>query len=331
MRERALDEPFATEGLAAKLPSAASFASVASGVLAITIPFVAPIVLLWFRAEQIEVIEWAGNPHKASTLDPEAILNPRTSFEAWSETVRGRARRWSPTEIEAASRLRRAILDAGQGRQLRKLNRELRATLGDNESLLRQKNHLIREVSHRVQNSLQLVSSYLGLQALSAGDATLETHLAEAQRRLSAVGLVHRRLYRDDQVETVDLARYLEELCGEMAASMGDEWGGKIRLSLAPIPISADRAVYLGLILTELVINASKHAYGGVAGPLAVSLEQDGDRLRMVVADRGSGVSRSGDGFGMEMMGSLIEQLAGTIAYDGNDPGLRAIVTAPIA
>ncbi|MGE2803515.1 histidine kinase dimerization/phosphoacceptor domain -containing protein, partial [Escherichia coli] len=85
-------------------------------------------------------------------------------------------------------------------------------TLADKDALIAQKDVLMKEVNHRVQNSLQLVAAFLSLQAKSSDDAKVKEHLAEAQARLAAVALVHRRLYRDDQVESVDLSRYIEEL-----------------------------------------------------------------------------------------------------------------------
>ena len=66
-------------------------------------------LLMWLRAESLEVVKWAGDPHKAVELAPGEQLTPRASFEAWSETVRGRARAWSVGEVEAAARLADAI------------------------------------------------------------------------------------------------------------------------------------------------------------------------------------------------------------------------------
>ena len=86
----------------------------------------------------------------------------------------------------------------------------------------------------------------------------------------------------------------------------------------------------LGLILTELVINASKYAYGGAPGPIAIALEQHRNRIRLIVADQGRGKSNASQGFGSRMMDAMIGGLAGTLDYTDNRPGLRAIVTVPI-
>jgi two-component sensor histidine kinase len=188
----------------------------------------------------------------------------------------------------------------------------------------------MKEVNHRVQNSLQLVASFLRLQAKTANSTVVADHLAEAQARLAAVALVHRRLYRDDQVESVDLSRYIEELIADMRVSLGAEWGRHIKLDLAPVLVPTDRAVNIGLILTELVINATKYAYGGDAGPVAIALEQHGGKLRLIVADDGRGKG-DGEGFGSRMMDAMVQRLSGIIEFGDNAPGLRAIMTAPIA
>ena len=321
-------EPFATRELGAAMPGAGAYAAQASGLLAV------PLVeegglLLWFRAEQVEEVEWAGNPHKSVALTQGETLSPRTSFETWTEAVRGRSRRWTLEEVEAAHRLRRAFHEAFQARRLREMAAQLTRSLAEKDALIEQKDLLMKEVDHRIQNSLQLVSAFLAMQARAAGGDVADA-LREAQARLSAVAQVHRRLYHDDQVATVDLARYLEELAGDIKLSLGDEWASRMTLDLAPVLIPSDRAVNVGLIMTELVINATKYAYGGGPGPIAIGLEQHRHRLRLIVADSGQGKTGTNTGFGSRMMGAMIAKLGGEIEHADNRPGLRAILTAPI-
>ncbi|WP_309091579.1 histidine kinase dimerization/phosphoacceptor domain -containing protein [Phenylobacterium sp.] len=323
-------EPVVTDRLASDFAGAESYAAEASGVLGLVVAADEPFVLLWFRAEQLEVVNWAGNPHKAVALGAGEVLTPRASFEAWRETVRGRSRRWSLAEVDAALRLRESLLDARGRRRLVELNRQLGQALDEKEGLLLQKEVLLGEVNHRVQNSLQLVSSFLGLQARDAGDPALTAAFAEARRRLSAVSLVHRRLYRGDQIETIDLARYFEDLIADMSVSMGDDWTGQIHLDAAPVLAPTDRAVTLGLIVTELVINANKYAYGGAAGPIEVTVHEGRGVLTVSVCDQGRGRHAPTEGFGSRMMAALVRQLGGEIAYLDNHPGLRAALTVPV-
>jgi chemotaxis family two-component system sensor kinase Cph1 len=326
--QRATVEPFATAMLGERYPAAEAYREIASGVMAVALAADVPTLMIWFRVEKLETVEWAGNPHKGQTSDPNAILTPRSSFEAWRETVRGRARRWTISEVEAANRLRRALFDMRQTRRLRELNRELAATIAEKEALIAEKDHLLREVNHRVQNSLQLVQAFLALQAREETPEVAK-HLGEAQRRLSAVALVHRRLYQADRVESVDLARYLDDLMGDMRQAMGGEWDGTITADLAPILISADRAVNIGLVLIELIINAQKYAYAGQPGPIAISLEPYRNQFRLIVADQGMGQQREREGFGTRMIRAMVDRLGGTIERFDNRPGLRVILTAP--
>lgn len=322
-------EVVATHHLTGLLPEAAAFAAQASGVLALPL-LDSDATLLWFRVEQVQEVEWAGNPHKAVQHDPDAMLTPRSSFETWTQAVHGRSRRWSLEEVEAAHRLRRILHDLRQAAELRRLNREMQRTLADRDALLVQKDVLMKEVDHRVQNSLQLVSAFLSLQAREAGDAAVSAQLKEAQARLQAVALVHRRLYRDGQVQSIDLARYIEELAGDMKASLGADWGRLMRVDVAPVLMPTDRAISLGLIMTELVINATKYAYDGAPGPIEIVLEQYRDRVRLIVADQGRGKTGDNVGFGSRMLTAMVDRLGGTMDLTDGQPGLRAILSAPI-
>lgn len=320
-----------TAALEQRLRGADAYRDVASGLLAITLSADEPVVLLWFRAETLQTIQWAGNPHKAVGQEPDRPLTPRASFAAWSEEIRGRALPWSPAEIEAAHRLSRLLFDARQRRRIGELNRELTRAVTDKDALLAQQETLIKEVNHRVQNSLQLVVAFLAMQAHAENDETLTRHLGEAQRRLSAVALVHRRLYSEDTVTVIDLGRYIEDLLAEMQSSMGAEWTGRLTMDLAPLLITADAAVQVGLVLVELVINAQKYAYAGQPGPISITLEKVRNRFRLTVADRGQGRMGNRTGFGTRMLGAMVKRLDGTIEESDNSPGLRFTVSAPIA
>ncbi|MEH3047060.1 histidine kinase dimerization/phosphoacceptor domain -containing protein [Sphingomonas adhaesiva] len=321
-------DAFATRELATEWADAAHFGAHA-GVLALRQSDEGDL-LIWTRIEHVEEVEWAGNPHKAVPHDPDAPLRPRTSFESWSETVRGRSRRWTLEQVEAARRLHRLLREARTAAELRRLNRDLERTGAEKDVALAQKDLLMREVDHRVQNSLQLVSSFLAIHARDAGPGAVADQLLEARSRLSAVALVHRRLYRDDQIETIHLSRYLGELLDDMKTSLGDDWARQMSANLAPVLIPTDRAVNVGLVAAELVINATKYAYPGGTGPIDVVLEQHRNRLRLVVADRGVGKSGDRVGFGSRMMAAVVQRIGGEIEYLDNGPGLRAVLTAPI-
>jgi two-component system, chemotaxis family, sensor kinase Cph1 len=330
VKDKAAPFPFLTDRLALHWPEAEAFQSLASGLLAVSLSTETPICLIWLRAEKIETVEWAGNPHKGASTDPNAVLTPRSSFETWSDTVRGRSRPWSIAEVESASRVGRLLRERRQAIRLKELNRDLLETVRENQLLLQQKGFLLREVNHRVQNSLQLVAAFLRMQARDLDDAATKSQLSEAQRRLNAVALVHRRLYSGESVEIVDLSRYIRDLWTDLASSMDGAWAERARLDLAPVQIAADRAVHVGLIMTELVINTQKYAYDGKAGPLAIRLDQHLGRFRLAVSDRGAGKSRDHQGFGSKMMRAMVDQIEGTLEEAGNRPGLVTTVSAPV-
>lgn len=331
---RTLEPIFSTDQLSELYPLAAHFQPSGSGLLAVTVSADEPWMLLWFRVEKVETVNWAGNPHKSVSLNPQETLmetlTPRASFDAWRETVRGHASRWTLPEVDAATRLRATLLDVQQNRRVRELNRQLTKILQDKDVLIQQKEFLVGEVNHRVQNSLQLVSSFLALQARSSGNPDLHSALEDARRRLSAVALVHRRLYRGDQIELVDAARYIEELCADTFSFMGQDWARHLSLNLSPVMISTDRAVTLGLMLTELMINSNKHAYGGGSGPIEIELIEDRTHLHLIVADKGGGKVSTRKGFGSRVMEGLLAQLGGELATSDNHPGLRTTITMPV-
>ncbi|KQM13335.1 histidine kinase dimerization/phosphoacceptor domain -containing protein [Novosphingobium sp. Leaf2] len=322
--------PFHTHELSRHFAAASAYRAHASGLISLTLSTRIPTVLLWLRAEAPQVVEWAGNPHKAVALKDGEILTPRASFDAWTEVVRSRARPWSIAETEGAHRLLAKLYDVRQNQRVRDLADSLTVAVADKERLLEQKDVLLKEVNHRVQNSIQLIITFLSMQARSSDDPTVQRHLAEAQSRLSAVSLVYRRLYSDDNVETVDLSRYLEELVKDLDTAMGPEWAGCVATDFAPVIIPADDAVRVGLILVELVINAQKYAYGGAPGPISIILEQHRNRFRLIVSDRGGGRSGTRRGFGSRMLDAMVKSLSGTMEDSDNLPGLRVILSAPI-
>ncbi|HEX8262874.1 MAG TPA: GAF domain-containing protein, partial [Allosphingosinicella sp.] len=145
----------ATNSLGALYAPAQAWTATASGLLGAVVARNPLTALLWFRAEEIETVKWAGNPHKpAEPGGSSAQLTPRRSFELWAETVRGRSRPWRANEQETVRRLVSSVAEVGRQKALAELNRQLTSEVAE-------KDLLMREMHHRVQNSLQLVTSML--------------------------------------------------------------------------------------------------------------------------------------------------------------------------
>ncbi|MCB5173919.1 histidine kinase dimerization/phosphoacceptor domain -containing protein [Microvirga lenta] len=331
-----LSDPFATNSLVRHHSPAEAYAAQASGLLATVVSHEDPLVLLWFRAEHIETINWAGNPHKpAEPGEGMGQLTPRASFETWKETVRHQSRAWSIAEVEAARRLRRAVLDLRQQAALKELNVQLRRTLADREVLLSQKDLLMQEVHHRVQNSLQLVNSMLQLQVRQTSDAQVKAQFEEATRRIMAVSTVHQHLWRSDQIQSIDFGSYLEELREGLLEAWGQAWAEHIKVYAGQVLVPTNEAVVLALVVTELLTNAVKYAYAGAPGPIDVIAREDGQKvLRVTVEDQGVGMPGEAapkSGLGSRLVRSLIGQLGGELEVKSRSPGTAIILTVPLA
>ncbi len=198
---------------------------------------------------------------------------------------------------------------------------------------------LLREVNHRVANSLQLITSLIEMQARRVADPAARLMLRQAAERVEAVTLVHRRLYTGDNVEFVEMDAYLIGLVDELErATHGAEAGPalpaqrRIELTADPIRVETDKAVPIGLMVNELVTNALKYAYPkDVPGQVRVELRQDAAGLRLVVEDDGVGypdqdAAPRGSGLGSLIVGSMAQSLRATVELDRAHRGTRFVV-----
>ena len=179
--------------------------------------------------------------------------------------------------------------------------------------LLQQKEILLQEMQHRIANSLQIIASFLMLKARTAQSEETRLHLRDAHDRVMSVATVQQQLQVSGRGEQVELGPYLSRLCGALAASMiGDSRSLTLKVAAdAATAISSD-AVNIGLIITELVINALKHGFpDGRGGEILVSYEVDRSNWRLSVSDSGVGLELTSDRRGRTGMGaSIIEALA---------------------
>lgn len=223
--------------------------------------------------------------------------------------------------------LRAAINDALLRRRLERENQqaqdEVRAARDRAEALL-------REVDHRIGNSLQLVSSFISLQQRELKDEGSRQALMEAQTRIEAVAQVHRRLYTSADIATVAADDYLQGLVAELDKSLGPDGEGlDIKVEVQPLKVTPDQAVSLGVIVTELITNAVKYAYQpGEAGEIRVWLGRtDEGRALLVVEDDGPGLTQAapkGTGLGTRIIKAMAEGLKSTLEIDPEHRGVRA-------
>src|SRR6476620_9438074 len=157
--------------------------------------------------------------------------------------------------------------------------------------LLAEKETLLKEMQHRVANSLQIIASILLLKARTVQSEETRLHLHDAHRRVMSVAAVQKQLRASGLNEQIEIGLYLSKLCDSLAASMvGERRPLSVRVQATSGTATSSEAVSLGLIVTELVINALKHAFpGGEAGEILVSYEARGSGWRLSVSDNGSG------------------------------------------
>lgn len=192
---------------------------------------------------------------------------------------------------------------------------------------------LLAEVNHRVANSLALVASLLRLQISSARSDEVKAELAETQARISAIAGMHRSLYTSDDVSKVELDRYLNRLTAELYNSLHSaEKPIRLHLDADPITLTADKAVSVGMVVTELVTNAFKYAYlQGQGGDIRVQLKRISDEEAMLrVEDDGVGIEPDsaprGTGLGSRIVKSMAATLGEGLRYLDTERGTIAEV-----
>jgi two-component sensor histidine kinase len=189
---------------------------------------------------------------------------------------------------------------------------------------------LLREVNHRVGNSLQIIASLLHLQANSSTQEDVKAALTNAVGRVAAVAQVHRRLYTSHDLKSVLLNQYLDALLEDLRRSAAGNKMSRLTLKAEAIEIDPDRAVAIGIIVNELVMNAVKYAYPDGAGPIHVELCAENDDLVLSIADDGVGLGTRSDprstGMGQRIVSAMAAKLSASVERDEGHPGTRIVL-----
>jgi len=235
--------------------------------------------------------------------------------------------------------LRAAIAAALEARDLRRAReqaeQDLRASRDKFEALAIERQTLIDEINHRVGNSLQIVSALLRLQRSAIDSPDAQAALGNAIARVDAIGHVHRQLYAADSVHAVDLSRYLENLVSDLRRAVaGDGAAVTLVVEAEPVTTSADRVVSIGILITELLINAIKHAFPkDASGTIRVSCRREGaDAFLVAVEDDGRGMpsaEKPSKGLGSRIIGMMVTKLNATMAVSPDGSGTRVEVRIP--
>ena len=192
---------------------------------------------------------------------------------------------------------------------------------------------LIKEVNHRVNNSLSIVASMLHLHASGAESNEVRHELCEASGRIAAIARAHQRLYKSDRIDTLDLGAYLTEVCKDLGDSMPS---CEVNVSAEEgIEIGTDRAIPAILLVNELITNAAKYAYPAGNCRVWVTLSRmPKDDVLISVRDEGVGLPSTFDiksvrRLGMRLVTSFSQQLQGNVQVLRKDPGTEFVLTMP--
>ncbi|MBX4871551.1 PAS domain S-box protein [Rhizobium bangladeshense] len=192
---------------------------------------------------------------------------------------------------------------------------------------------MLREMSHRVKNSLALVAAMLAMQARSAKQEEVAQALRDAEARVGTIAEVHDQLWRQPQIETVDLADFLSSLCHRLQQSTTRHM---MSVDADPCMVDADRAIQVALLVNELVTNSVKHAYPDGTGTVTVSARSLGEEIVLEVADCGKGLplevlspENGGKSLGMKIVRALVQQLKAELHMENRQPGTGFVIRFP--
>lgn len=231
--------------------------------------------------------------------------------------------------IEQQERHLQSLVDQRTA-ELQRSSEKLAASLHEKEILL-------KEIYHRVKNNLQIVSSLLAMQARDAGDGAAADRLRESADRVRSIAMVHEQLYKSHNLARIDYDGYLTKLVDHLAETHQPLAARvPIRLDVDALQLGVETAVPLGLIVTELISNAYKHAFAdAVGGEIRVVLRTlDDGRVRLSISDTGRGlppdydIERAGS-LGMRLVRSLTDQLDGQLTIRSEGGACFVIVFLP--
>ncbi|HEX7116410.1 MAG TPA: histidine kinase dimerization/phosphoacceptor domain -containing protein [Steroidobacter sp.] len=255
------------------------------------------IAVVWFGIEHL-VVRWITYLERITS-----------AYAAGRHNVRPERVSAAPAEIRSLGETFSRMADLISAREA-----ELRESLA-------QKEILVREIHHRVKNNLQLVMSLLNLHARRIRDQRAEEAFAEARSRINALATLHRRLYESESLQEIDLKWFLEDLCAEMRRG-GLSRGRHIELTVeSPNEvIGPEIAVPLGLLVTEAITNAYKHAFNERAGGhIHVEARRESPaELTLIVQDNGTGFDAATggpetNGLGRSLIEAFVRQLHGDL------------------
>ena len=201
---------------------------------------------------------------------------------------------------------------------------------------LKEKEVLLREIQHRVKNNLATISGLINLQGAMANSKSMEEIIAGMKQRVRAIHLIYEKLYAIHDLTLINFRDYVEALSKAIQQlTPFDSRGVEIEVDVEAVELDIETSVPLGLIITELLSNALKHAFdGGAEGQVVIGLRKSADLLTLRVTDNGVGLPEnirldSRETLGFRLVSSLTEQMQGEVDVERNN-GTTFIVRIPL-
>lgn len=300
LSEQGEPEQFETDSLPALHPPAAAFEDKAAGLLAIAVSKLHASYILWFRPEVVRTVRWGGDPRKPTILhgghESDATrLHPRTSFEAWKETVRHRALPWTPAERETAAELRHAIIGIvlRKAEELAALSRELARSNKELESFSYSVSHDLRAPFRHIVGYAELLQELEADKFSATGRRYLDTIVDAANTAGSLVdNLLHFSQMGRSELTPVSID--MGALVGEVRETLAPETAGRaIQWDVGPLPTVRGDPTMMRLVLQNLLSNAIKYTRGREPARIAVGCEDRPKETLFHVRDNGVGFNQA--------------------------------------
>ena len=185
---------------------------------------------------------------------------------------------------------------------------------------LEEKETLLREIHHRVNNNFQIISSLLNIQSINVVDPRDKDLFMESQNRVRAMAIVHEKLYRSDNLSSIDFSDYIKLLLMDLVYEYYHTLSKvDLDLDMEKINLNIETAVPCGLIINEIVSNSLKNAYPSDA-KITVKLHREQEKYVLLIGDNGlnRGNKNSTNELGVKLVNMLLSQLDGQMEIEGN-------------
>lgn len=188
---------------------------------------------------------------------------------------------------------------------------------------------LLREFSHRINNELASAIGVVSVAASRCDSNEARAALAAVRDRLENFARVHHSLQMPEYTTTIDLAAYMHQLCRAISHSKLASKDIELSLSIHPLRMSSERCWLLGMIVFELITNASRHAFHDRAGSIGLEIRPAGKSIECCITDNGSSDADPSPGRGLSIIAALAGSLHGTVDMQFGPNGARTSVNFP--